>query len=116
MHLLQSLPEGWGKLRRWYLVHFRPSYVKRMQALRRGECRRCGACCSIAFRCPHLANGNHCTIYEHRYMQCRLFPIDERDLRGRFRGCGFWFQPLEQTQEVPDAISGDTQAETRTTH
>ncbi len=29
---------AWGRLRRWYLRHFRPGYVKRMAQLRQGSC------------------------------------------------------------------------------
>ena len=32
---------GWGRLRRVYLRLFRPSYLRRMEALRRGEVNRC---------------------------------------------------------------------------
>jgi len=96
--------EGWGKLRRFYLVRFRRNYVKKMHALRRGQCLRCGACCSITIRCPHLKDHNRCTIYERRYEQCRLFPIDPRDLRGRLSACGYRFvrtepETSEQTRE-----------------
>jgi len=47
-------------------------------------------------RCPHLKDGNHCSIYEKRAIQCRLFPIDARDLRGRFSICGYYFITEEQ--------------------
>ena len=78
----------WGKVRRFYLVRWHKDYVREKLALRRGECRRCAGCCSIAFRCPHL-KGNVCMIYEKRYRQCAAFPIDERDLK--YRNCGFYF-------------------------
>ena len=28
---------AWGRWRRWWLTHFRPGYVRRMAALRRGD-------------------------------------------------------------------------------
>jgi len=89
--LIRKLVVGYGKARRYYLSHFRPGYVRRMRALRRGECRRCGQCCSLFFRCPFLQEGNQCTIYERRFQQCRDFPIDERDISGPHIACGFRF-------------------------
>lgn len=88
---IEFLREGWGKVRRYYLSHYRKSYVERMLKLRRGACRRCGACCSVMIRCPYLKGANECGIYERRFSQCRLFPIDRRDLRGRFSSCGYYF-------------------------
>jgi len=99
LSLIEWLAEGWGKVRRFYLCHFRKGYVERMRALRRGECRRCGECCTIMFRCPHLEGRNECTVYERRALQCRMFPIDERDLRGRFSSCGFYFVTAREAAE-----------------
>jgi hypothetical protein len=87
----RRLVEGWGKLRRFYLAKFRRGYVERMRRTRRGECRRCGSCCSIMFRCPHLKDANHCAIYVKRYRQCDDYPIDHRDLRYREDVCGHYF-------------------------
>jgi hypothetical protein len=84
-----------GKLRRFVNAHFRGRAVGAALALRRGECNRCGACCEILFKCPFLrrhADGTtSCGIYSDRPNQCRLFPIDWRDLeevRGR---CSYYF-------------------------
>jgi len=71
----------------------RPGYVRRSLALRSGECRRCGRCCSIAFRCPHYEDG--CAIHGRHYRQCKAFPIDRRDteLISRLGGrCGYTFE------------------------
>jgi len=95
LSLLQFLLEGWGKLRRYYLSHYRKRYVQKMLAFRRGECARCGTCCSIMIRCPHLEGDNRCKIYDRRYVQCRMFPIDPRDLRGRLSSCGHYFAATE---------------------
>ena len=94
----------WGKVRRWYLVHFRPGYVRAALARRRGQCDHSGACCQLAHVCPlhgpdaHGAPG--CTIYARRPANCRVFPIDERDLRDRDvvmpdHPCGFYFVAAE---------------------
>jgi len=83
--------ELFGKIRRFYLVKFRPNYVRKSLEKRKGQCRRCGHCCSIAFRCPHLKEGNECAIYEHRYEQCALFPIDWRDIKYLSDTCGHYF-------------------------
>jgi len=94
---LRWLGSGHSKLRRFYLSHVRPGYVEKMQKLRRGECKRCGRCCSIFIKCPHLKNGNECQIYDRRYKQCGLFPIDERDLRcAKGIECGFRFATDEE--------------------
>ena len=89
MSVATKLVEGWGKLRRFYLCKLRPGYVTRSLTRRRGACTRCGACCSIMFRCPHLNGVNQCGRYGKRYEQCIKFPIDERDL---LPGCGFYFE------------------------
>lgn len=83
--------QGWSKVRRYWLSKFRPAYVARMRRQRRGECLRCGSCCNIMFKCPHLENGSHCVVYDGRATQCRNFPIDHRDLRYLEDACGFHF-------------------------
>ena len=87
----RRMVEGWGKVRRYLLTHFRPGYVTRMKKHRRGECVRCGSCCAVMFRCPHLEAHNHCARYQRRYVQCDAFPIDARDLRYREETCGHYF-------------------------
>jgi phosphatidylserine decarboxylase len=59
-----DLELAWGRLRRAWLRRFRPSYVRRMLALRQGECPNC----------PHDI-------------------IDPRDLKPYRNICGFWFRP-----------------------
>ena len=78
--MLVVAAHAWGKVRRFLLCHFRPDYVRESISRRHGECRRCGDCCRILFRCPFLKNGNSCTIYKMRSRACRMFPIDRRDL------------------------------------
>ena len=47
-----------GQARRQVLCRLRPGYIERQQARRRGDCRQCGACCHLTFRCPFwMANG-----------------------------------------------------------
>lgn len=73
-------------------------------ARRVGHCNRTGACCRLMFTCPLLdrvADPVRCTIHEIKPKVCRLFPIDERDLRDRDlvspdAPCGFSFVPREQ--------------------
>ncbi len=89
----------WGKARRLGLGLFRPGYVRRRAQQRRGECRRCGACCRLGNRCPFLRNAGaitECRIHGRRPPNCRLFPVDERDLADRDAvapdvPCGFSF-------------------------
>ena len=84
-----------GKLRRFVRIRFRSEEVDDALELRRGDCNRCGACCEILFKCPFLKKHGDgtttCGIYEDRPTQCRLFPIDRRDLREVRGTCSFYF-------------------------
>ncbi len=84
-----------GKLRRFVSANFRKQEVIEALTLRQGECNRCGACCEILFKCPFLKrqddNSTACGIYEDRPNQCRLFPIDKRDLEEVRGTCSFYF-------------------------
>jgi hypothetical protein len=84
-----------GKLRRFVSANFRRQEVVEQLALRRGECNRCGACCEILFKCPflkkHEDGASTCGIYEDRPNQCRLFPIEKRDLEEVRGSCSFYF-------------------------
>jgi len=99
---------GWGKIRRFYLVHFRPRYVQASLERRQGDCHRTGACCNLMFSCPLLKNSISspvCSIYERRPLTCNTFPIDERDLADRDllmpdHPCGFSFRSDTSRTEV----------------
>src|SRR4051812_40560791 len=84
-----------GKVRRFVIVNFRRKEVIEKLALRTGECNRCGACCEILFKCPFLKKHGDgtttCGIYEDRPNQCRLFPIEQKDLREVRGQCSFYF-------------------------
>jgi hypothetical protein len=84
-----------GKLRRFVSANFRKQEVIDALSLRRGECNRCGACCEILFKCPFLKKHDDgtttCGIYEDRPNQCRLFPIEKRDLAEVRGTCSFYF-------------------------
>lgn len=90
-----------GKLRRFVNINFRKEDVVAALALRRGECNRCGACCEILFKCPFLKKHSDgttaCGIYEDRPGQCRLYPIEKRDLEEVRGTCSYYFieKPLE---------------------
>src|SRR5262245_44820651 len=62
--LFGSLELAWGRLRRAGLRLVRPGYVRRMAALRQGDCPGC----------PHDV-------------------IDSRDLKYCRNVCGYWFRP-----------------------
>jgi hypothetical protein len=82
----QRLRLLWGKVRRLYLGVFRRGYVRRSVERRHGDCARCGACCALGYRCLSLCDGEagaECRVHRLRPMNCRLFPIDERDLADR---------------------------------
>jgi len=98
-----------GKLRRLYLVHFRPRYVERNIARRQGHCNRTGACCNLLFRCPLFTPVPlpTCRINRHKPKVCQAFPIDERDLHDRDIispdvPCGFSF--LSGEAEAPGVL------------
>lgn len=84
-----------GKLRRFVLSNFQKQEVIESLSLRRGECNRCGACCEILFKCPFLKKQNDgstsCGIYEDRPNQCRLYPIEKRDLAEVRGTCSYYF-------------------------
>ncbi len=84
-----------GKIRRFVSANFRKQEVIESLALRQGECNRCGACCEILFKCPflkkHQDGSSTCGIYEDRPRQCRLYPIDKRDLEEVRGSCSFYF-------------------------
>ncbi len=90
-----------GKIRRFVLAHTRSgrAYIAQWEKKRRGECARCGACCRLAHRCVFLRMENGlavCTIHAHRPANCRIFPVDLRDIGDRDailpdRPCGYSF-------------------------
>ncbi|HYY97480.1 MAG TPA: YkgJ family cysteine cluster protein [Pyrinomonadaceae bacterium] len=84
-----------GKLRRFVRIRFKREEVIAALSLRRGDCNRCGACCEILFKCPFLKKHGDgtttCGIYEDRPTQCRLFPIDRRDVEEVRGTCSFYF-------------------------
>lgn len=88
-----------GKVYRFYVGHFRKSLVRRSLAKRKGECVRCGTCCQLLFRCAfakECSEGMGCRIYTKRPVNCRIFPINNRDLSDRDilmpgRRCGYHF-------------------------
>ncbi len=98
---------AWGKLRRYYLLRYRPGYVEESLKRRVGSCDRTGACCKLMFSCPLLNWLDQlplCHAYKHRPRSCTIFPIDERDLRDRdivdpWDSCGFSFLRPGETQE-----------------
>jgi hypothetical protein len=51
---------------------------------RTGQCRNCGACCRLMFRCPFLAydkekSVSRCRIYRFRPPACRKYPRVESE-------------------------------------
>jgi hypothetical protein len=81
-----------GKLRRIYLTTFRPGYVREQIKKRKGECRQCGSCCRLVFRCFYLTPDALCRTYGHRSAVCCTFPIDERDRQDVGPHCGYYFE------------------------
>ena len=70
-----------GKLRRFWLVHFRKEYVHGQLLAREGDCRQCGMCCNLLFTCPMLTKKRRCLVYGScRPQACKVFPIDQGDI------------------------------------
>ena len=84
-----------GKVRRFVIANFRKKEVIEALSLRRGDCNRCGACCELLFKCPFLKKQDDgtslCGIYEDRPNQCRMFPINKRDIEEVRGTCSFYF-------------------------
>ena len=101
--IAKRLTLGWGKARRFYLVHFNKKYVRRSIERRHGQCSRCGSCCRLMFKCRYLNNGGddyECVVHGRRRKNCQVFPIDERDIADRDRvstdgPCGYVFEPTD---------------------
>ncbi len=79
-----------GVLRRSFLHVFRPSYVRKSIAARKGQCARCGACCNLMAKkgCPLLgfekSGLSLCKIHGPiRMPNCIIFPVDARDIADR---------------------------------
>lgn len=100
--------QGSGKLRRLVLARLGKNYVRRQEELRKGTCKRCGACCKLLFNCPFLserADGSYsCRIHNRRPENCRMFPVDHHDLRDRDvlmpnQSCGFHFPQRQERHD-----------------
>jgi hypothetical protein len=79
-----------GVLRRSFLHIFRPSYVRKSIAARKGQCARCGACCNLmakkgCFLLGFEGSGlSLCKIHGPiRMPNCIIFPVDARDIADR---------------------------------
>ncbi|MFH1835002.1 MAG: hypothetical protein ABH851_02310 [Methanobacteriota archaeon] len=57
-----------------------------------GECRLCGGCCRLPFKCLFLSKKNTCFIYTIRPPQCRKYPRT-RDDKTFCPDCGFTWDP-----------------------
>lgn len=97
-----------GVLRRLVLRLFNPGHVKKSLARREGQCGRCGACCRLLLpRCMYLKvddKGQACCT-KHRGLRpgnCKVFPIDERDIYDRNlisgASCGYRFSGFNHSE------------------
>jgi hypothetical protein len=81
-----------------------------MRLRRIGACRNCGICCQLGWGCwfhrgLEMETEGGCSRYEMRPSTCRLFPIDQRDLRDRnlllpHTPCGYSFVTVEEVEEI----------------
>ncbi len=86
--------QAFGKARRWFKSYVYTRQTVQTLSARTGECNRCGACCKIIFQCPFYleedGKGN-CRIYGQHFSQCKLFPLEPKDLIGIDDQCGYKF-------------------------
>lgn len=85
-----------GKVRRFIKATIQQKRtLELVAASRRGQCTRCGACCMILLRCPFLERTRdhqyRCKIYGRHFAQCKLFPMEPRDLAEIDAECGYFF-------------------------
>lgn len=105
---------GWGKVRRLFIYLFLKKHLERLPRLRSGECGRCGACCKLLYRCPYLEEDGEgktkCIIHEKRPPNCRIFPMDLRDIRDRdlimpHKPCAYTFEGIMPRSEMGEGRS-----------
>ncbi len=94
-----------GKVRRFYKSHFAKEEVKKSLEKRKGECGQCGQCCKILFRCPFLGEKYgkaYCKIYEWRFEQCKLYPMEPKDFDEIPGQCCFHFEIHSMEKMIKD--------------
>ncbi len=81
-----------GRLRRFFIIHFRKGYVAQQLARRSGSCQMCGRCCCFR-RCPFIVREGEChkcILHPYKPGNCTTYPIDRKDIEDY--GCpGFRF-------------------------
>jgi hypothetical protein len=87
-----------GKMRRVMRVYLSPNRHRLpTSSTAQGSCARCGTSCKLGWQCFFWDKKNGgCSIYAHRPLVCRVFPmdqrdIDERNLVNRREACGYRF-------------------------
>ena len=81
-----------GQARRIFFNYLRTEYVDEQLGKRKGDCRQCGKCCALVFRCPFLNSESKCIIYHKgRPRHCTTFPLDNNDLQDIDGECGYSF-------------------------
>ena len=97
-----------GTPRRLFWNVCRPGYVRASLARRSGQCRRCGTCCQLVWRCRYFFQDNGvpaCRLYaRYRPPNCSQFPIDRHDLTDRDlvspnEPCGFTWAEAQQEEK-----------------
>jgi len=106
-NLKKTFIHSCGKFRRLYLYTFKKKYVQNMVSHRKGECKQCGACCKLLYKCPFLIEhpkGFSCKIYgKIRPINCVIFPINEKDICDRNTvlpdvPCGYFFENQKKSR------------------
>ncbi|MFO0980984.1 MAG: YkgJ family cysteine cluster protein [Planctomycetota bacterium] len=96
-----------GKLRRIGRVYLSPRrHQIGKSSTAGGACARCGTSCKLGWQCFFWdARSGGCSIYEHRPLVCRVYPLDQKDvddrnLVNRKQPCGYTFakQPMRRAR------------------
>lgn len=82
-----------GLIRRIMVNYFKgKNFVEKRLSRRRDDCKQCGKCCELAFRCLFLTPSRRCFIYNMcRPGHCRTFPLGQKDLDEIGGECGYFF-------------------------
>jgi uncharacterized protein len=78
-----------------------------VDANRRGDCNRCGACCKLPYPCPFLRFDDQglssCAVYHVRPPSCRKYPRTAAENLTPEQ-CGFYFVAAEATDTDKPAL------------
>ena len=93
----------YARLRREFLISFKPRYVLKQLQERKGKCNAC-SCCSCLnltpFSCSFFdKKTNTCKTWNNLPVSCYVFPLDEKEIeltkKVKSFNCGFYWGKKE---------------------